>query len=188
MTRTLLLPLSIFLAMALGAPVLASGTGDHTHGDAGAMIEQMEEVHAEHDHGHDFEALTDISEEDMHRTMDFLIDIGLALPPMDSARGRDAFMDKGCIVCHQINDIGGRMGPALDARDMPAPMSAFDFAARMWRGAPVMAELQQDLLGEMIELTGQELADIVAFTHDDAEQSKVTDADIPERYLPLLIE
>ena len=188
MTRNALLPLSVFLAMALGDPVLASGTGDHAHDDARSMIEQMEEVHAEHDHGHDFEALTDISEEDMHRTIDFLTDIGLALPPMDSARGRDAFMDKGCIVCHQINETGGSIGPALDARDMPAPMNAFDFAARMWRGAPVMADMQEDLLGEMIVLSGQELADIVAFTHDVAEQSKVTDADIPDRYLPLLIE
>jgi len=108
------------------------------------------------------------------------------LPPMDSEHGREVFLDKGCIVCHSVNGVGGEIGPSLNAADMPQPMNAFEFAARMWRGAPVMAEMQQDLLGEMINLTGQDLADIVAFTHDEVEQAELSSSQIPDKYRDLI--
>lgn len=160
---------------------LAGGSGDHAHDEPTPteMLKSMEEMHAQHEHAHDFAAMEGVSEEDMHRTMDFLIDIGLVLPPMDSARGFEVFMNKGCVVCHAVNGVGGEIGPAFDAASMPQPMNAFEFAARMWRGAPAMALMQEDLLGEMITLDGQELADIVAFVHDERAQSNVTLADIP---------
>ncbi len=166
---------------------MAAGTGDHDHGPSPSeMLETMQEMHADHDHAHDFSAMDGISEEDMHRTMDFLVDIGLVVPTMDSARGGDAFMSKGCIICHAVNGIGGEIGPAFDAAEMPQPMNAFEFAARMWRGAPAMAQMQEDLLGEMISLNGQELADIVAFVHDEAVQAGISAADIPDQYRDLI--
>jgi len=181
---------TVFASFLIAGFTYAAGSGDHAHEDVDPtmMIKTMEEAHAEHEHGHDFEAMAEISEEDMRRTLELLLDIGLALPPMDSARGKEAFMSKGCIVCHTVNGIGGEIGPALDAADMPQPMNAFEFAARMWRGAPVMAQMQEDLLGELITLSGQELADIVSFTHDTQAQANVTDSDIPEQYRELIIE
>ena len=146
----------------------------------------MRDMHADHDHGHDFEVMDGISEEDMHRTMDLLMDIGLVVPTMDSERGAETFMEKGCIVCHAVNGVGGEIGPAFDAAEMPQPMNAFEFAARMWRGAPAMAQMQEDLMGEMIALNGQELADIVAFVHDGETQAEVSSSDIPEEYRVLI--
>lgn len=174
----------------LGATsVLAGGSGNHSHDDEPTptqMLKSMRDMHADHDHAHDFEVMDGISEDDMHRTMDFLIDIGLVVPTMDSQRGAVAFIDKGCIVCHAVNDVGGEVGPSFNAGDMPQPMNAFEFAARMWRGAPAMAQMQEDLLGEMIALDGQELADIVAFVHDEDAQMKVTADDIPAEFRGLL--
>lgn len=65
---------------------------------------------------------------------------------------------------------------------MPSPMNVFEFAARMWRGAPAMALMQEEELGEFISLTGEELADLIAFPHDADEQSELTADQIPERF------
>lgn len=105
---------------------------------------------------------------------------GLVLPKMDSAEGRTLFASKGCVVCHSINGVGGEDAPMLDAEFMDLPMNPFDFAARMWRGAEAMVTLQRDELGEVIELNGDELAAIIAFVHDADEQTRFSEADIPE--------
>jgi hypothetical protein len=66
-------------------------------------------------------------------------------------------------------------------------MNAFEFAARMWRGAPAMAQMQEDLLGQVIDLDGQDLADLVAFAHDETEQHQLTAEQIPARYRELIL-
>ena len=132
----------------------------HGHHD---VIEQMREAHADHDHHHDFEAMEAMSPEEMARVMDAMLDVGLAMRPMDPAHGRHLFVDKGCIVCHSAGGVGGEIGPSLNAEDMPKPMNVFEFAARMWHGAEAMAAMQRQLFGEQTRLTGQELADIIAF-------------------------
>ncbi len=167
---------------------LAGGSGQHSHDEPTPtqMLDVMRDMHAAHDHAHDFEAMDGISEEDMHRTMDFLMDIGLVVPTMNSHSGAEAFMNKGCIVCHAVNGVGGEIGPSFDAEEMPEPMNAFEFAARMWRGAPAMAQMQEDLLGEMIAMDGQELADIVAFVHDKDAQDEISAGDVPEEFRVLI--
>lgn len=110
----------------------------------------------------------------------------LAMPEMDPARGRKVFAEKGCVVCHSINGIGGEDAPALDATTMRPMMNPFEFAAKMWDGAEAMVYMQRDELGEPIQLTGQDLADIVAFVHSHAEQAKFTEDDVPERIRELI--
>lgn len=178
------------VALAAAGPAHSAGSGDHTHdhGTPEEMLETMRDAHAGHDHGHDFEAMEGISEETMHRTMDFLMDIGLVLPTMDSRRGAEAFMNRGCIVCHRINGVGGEIGPSFNAADMPQPMNAFEFAARMWRGAAAMTAMQEAELGGVIELSGQDLADLVAFAHDEQEQEKLTLGQVPEKFRAKLPE
>lgn len=105
---------------------------------------------------------------------------GLLLPHMDPAAGRKLFASKGCVVCHSINGIGGQDAAALDASTMPNPMNPFDFSAKMWRGAEAMVAMQKEELGAQIELTGDDLANIIAFVHDPKEQAKFSKADIPE--------
>lgn len=106
---------------------------------------------------------------------------GLILPRMDAVKGRELFASKGCVVCHSINDVGGQDAPALDAEYMELPMNPFDFAARMWRGAPAMVAAQESELGGQIEFTGEELADIIAFVHDANEQKLFSEKDIPDK-------
>jgi len=111
---------------------------------------------------------------------------GLILPEMNAELGRKLFAEKGCVVCHAINDVGGVDAPMLDAEFMDSPMNPFDFAARMWRGSEAMVELQRDELGDVIELDGEELAAIIAFVHDPEEQKKFSDADIPENIVAMM--
>ena len=111
---------------------------------------------------------------------------GLLMPMMNPARGRELFASKGCVVCHSVNGVGGEDAPPLDASTMDMPMNPFEFAARMWRGAEAMIYLQQEELGQQIEFTGAELADIIAFVHDPDEQAKFSRADIPPRIQDLM--
>ena len=97
----------------------------------------------------------------------------------DPARGRALFVTKGCVACHAINEIGGTSAPPLDAEFARGEVDPLDFVARMWRGAEAMIFMQQEDLGEQIDFTGQELADIIAFVHDPREQQKLSAADIP---------
>jgi mono/diheme cytochrome c family protein len=181
------------LAFTLVAGVaLSSAWADAGHSEGPAehqeTLEQLKETHSKHEHGHDFEAMEEVSAEDTQRLMGLMADIGLALPPLDSHRGRELFVNKGCVVCHVVNGVGGEIGPSLNAKDLPQPMNAFEFAARMWRGAPAMAQMQEDLLGEVISLSGQDLADLIAFAHDELEQNQLKADQIPERLRKLIEE
>ena len=111
---------------------------------------------------------------------------GMLLPFMSPAKGRKLFASKGCVVCHSINGIGGTDAPALDADTMSTIMDPFDFAAKMWRGAGTMIDMQEDELGEQIDFTGEELANIIAFVHSSSEQKKFSKADIPPRIAKLM--
>jgi len=115
-----------------------------------------------------------------------LMSEGLVLPKMDAVLGRELYASKGCVVCHSVNYVGGEDGPPLDADYMDTPMNPFDFAARMWRGADAMVELQRDELGDVIQLDGEELAAIIAFVHDSDEQRKFSEADIPEEIVAMM--
>ncbi|OYW60568.1 MAG: hypothetical protein B7Z10_07765 [Rhodobacterales bacterium 32-66-7] len=113
---------------------------------------------------------------------------GIVLPRMDAAAGRQLFAAKGCVLCHSVNGVGGQDAPPMDAEYMDAMMNPFDFAAGMWRGSEAMVALQRDELGDQIELTGQELADITAFVHDAEEQKRFTEADIPAPIAALMMK
>ncbi len=104
----------------------------------------------------------------------------LVLPAIDSERGRQLFITKGCVYCHAVNGIGGKAAPALDSNDAKPSVNLTDFAARMWRGAPAMIELQEMDLGYQIQLSGDELAHLAAFANDPAEQKKLAEDQVPE--------
>lgn len=104
---------------------------------------------------------------------------GYHLPFASSERGRKVFVEKGCVVCHSINGVGGEIGPPLDADPSKPEIDAFEFAARMWRGAEAMIALQNLELGFQIELSGKELADIARFLHDHEAQQTFHEDEIP---------
>ena len=116
----------------------------------------------------------------------FVLENGLAIPAFDPKKGRLLFGSKGCVVCHSINGIGGEDAVEFSAEWMEPPMNAFQFAANMWRGAPAMIMMQEEELGEQIELTGEELAAIIAFVHDAEEQKLFSKDDIPEEILEIM--
>ena len=133
--------MAVAMAVGMFSPGLVQAGPGHSgpHGsNSREMLEQMRKMHRDHKHGHDFKAMDEMSPEQGERLMKLMSEIGLALPPMDSHRGHLLFINKGCIVCHAVNGIGGDVGPSLNASDMPSPMNAFEFAARMWKGAPAM--------------------------------------------------
>lgn len=115
----------------------------------------------------------------------FEVPMGLYIPEMNAERGRALFAETGCVICHAVNDVGGHHTP-LDAATMERPMNAFEFAAKMWRGAEPMIFLQREDLGYVIDLSGQEFADIIAFVHDVEEQRKFSLDDIPPEILRLM--
>jgi cytochrome c len=97
----------------------------------------------------------------------------------NSARGKQLFVNKGCVVCHSINGAGGDVGPDLDVDPTVRKIDVFGFAARMWKGAPEMVALQVMEVGFPIDLNGQELAHLAHFLHDYEAQQTFSDDDIP---------
>ncbi|MEQ9347862.1 MAG: c-type cytochrome [Thalassospira sp.] len=104
----------------------------------------------------------------------------ITLPKMDADAGKSLFADRGCVVCHSINNVGGDTGPSLDASNLNQSRDPFEFFARMWRGAEPMLHLQQADLGYQIDFSGQDLADIFAFVQDGTMQEGFTEADLPD--------
>ena len=94
----------------------------------------------------------------------------LIIPMMSPDRGKTLFVDKGCVACHAINGVGGHDAPPMDAHKQMGLVNPFDFAAKMWNHAPAMIAAQEEALGEQIYFTGDELADMIAFLHDDDAQ------------------
>lgn len=97
----------------------------------------------------------------------------------DAATGRALFVQKGCVLCHAINGVGGKAAPALDAADDFVKPDPLEFAARMWRGAPAMVEFQSVELGYVIDLSADDIANIATFAASRAEQKLLKDEDIP---------
>lgn len=104
----------------------------------------------------------------------------IVIPVPDAERGRILFAAKGCVICHSVNGIGGKAGPALDSRGKDGETDPLGFAARMWNGAAAMVTLQSLELGYQVELSAQDIADLAAFVSDDALRSTYSERDVPE--------
>lgn len=106
--------------------------------------------------------------------------VRMVVPMMDSAKGKRLFVDKGCVLCHSVNGVGGRAGPALDAPDSVRYVDLLDFMARMWRGSFAMIELQGMELGYQLDFSGEELGHIAAFLADHDAQERFGEQDVPD--------
>jgi len=102
----------------------------------------------------------------------------LVIPMMNSARGKDVFVNKGCVACHAVNGVGGHDAPPMDAHKSMGLVNPYDFAAKMWNHAPGMIAAQEEAFGEQIYFTGEELADMIAFVHDDKAQHDFGEKDL----------
>ena len=104
----------------------------------------------------------------------------LVVPLVDSAKGKRLFVDKGCVLCHSVNKVGGVAAAALDAPQGGRYVDLTEFMARMWRGAFAMIELQGMELGYQLDFTGAELGHIAAFLSDAGAQKGFYERDVPD--------
>lgn len=107
-------------------------------------------------------------------------DMTPTLPDMSSERGKTLFAERGCVICHSVNNVGSDVATSLDASNMDQSRNPFEFFARMWRGAPQMLALQNADLGYQIDFSGQDIADIFAFVQNREIQEDFTEDDLPE--------
>ena len=84
-------------------------------------------------------------------------------PSQDPLAGSRVFGAKGCVKCHSINGVGGKVGPDL-ARSLK-PRSFYDVATAMWNHLPRMAERMKQLGITRPQLTAQEAGDLVGFLY-----------------------
>jgi mono/diheme cytochrome c family protein len=82
-------------------------------------------------------------------------------PTQDPLAGSRVFGAKGCVRCHAVKGVGGRIGPDLGRTDRPR--SFFDLAASMWNHAPRMADRMRSLGIQRPALEARESGDLVAF-------------------------
>jgi mono/diheme cytochrome c family protein len=84
-------------------------------------------------------------------------------PSQDPLAGSRVFGAKGCVKCHSINGVGGKVGPDL-ARSLK-PRSFYDVATAMWNHLPRMADRMKQLGITRPQLTAQEAGDLVGFLY-----------------------
>jgi mono/diheme cytochrome c family protein len=75
--------------------------------------------------------------------------------------GSRVFGAKGCVKCHQVNGLGGKVGPDLGR--VAQPRSFYDLAASLWNHAPKMADRMHQLGIARPRLDSREAGDLVAF-------------------------
>lgn len=101
-------------------------------------------------------------------------------PVIDPAIGRELFVDRGCVICHSVNGVGGLAGPPLEADGPSSTVDIAAFAARMWRGAGPMVWLQTLEMGYQVDLTGDDIAHLAGFVQDVGEQALFTEDSLPD--------
>jgi mono/diheme cytochrome c family protein len=84
-------------------------------------------------------------------------------PSQDPLAGARVFGAKGCVKCHSINGVGGKVGPDL-ARSL-RPRSFYDVATAMWNHLSRMADRMKQLGITRPQLTAQEAGDLVGFLY-----------------------
>ena len=81
--------------------------------------------------------------------------------PGTPERGRVLFAEKRCASCHAVGGRGPRVGPDLGGRGHHVSLT--EFAARMWNHAPGMTAKMRQMKIDVPEVSGQQMADILAY-------------------------
>jgi mono/diheme cytochrome c family protein len=84
-------------------------------------------------------------------------------PSQDPLAGSQVFGSKGCVKCHSVNGVGGKVAPDL-ARTMRA-RSFVDLATAMWNHLPNMTDRMKQLGIARPQLDSKEAGDLVGFLY-----------------------
>lgn len=84
-------------------------------------------------------------------------------PSQDPVAGSRVFGAKGCVKCHSVNGVGGKIGPDLGR--IPRPRSFYDLTAAMWNHLPEMAERMRQFGIVRPYLDPRETGDLIAFLY-----------------------
>ncbi len=111
----------------------------------------------------------------------FLDTVNYFEPVGDAKAGKKIFFDKQCVVCHQIERVGGVFGPSLDSVVQFGPIF---FAATMWNHGPAMAEAMQARGVKRPHFSGSELRNLIAYVKSVSRRR----GDEPTQVLPGRVE
>jgi mono/diheme cytochrome c family protein len=93
--------------------------------------------------------------------MAFLFTLNYFETAGDPQAGRQLFIDKRCIICHQVGGAGGVVGPNLDFfKQYGSPIFV---ATAMWNHSLTMEQIMQDKGIEHPTFTEAELLDLIAY-------------------------
>jgi mono/diheme cytochrome c family protein len=84
-------------------------------------------------------------------------------PGQDPLAGSRVFGAKGCVTCHSVNGLGGKIGP--DLARIQRPRSFFDLAAGMWNHLHKMTDRMKQLGIARPQLDAREAGDLVGFLY-----------------------
>jgi mono/diheme cytochrome c family protein len=87
----------------------------------------------------------------------------------DAGAGGRLFIEKKCVICHQVAGTGGVAGPSLDRfKEYNSPMLV---AAMMWNHGPQMAEAMRTRGIDRPTLETTELRDLIAYLKSESSAS-----------------
>jgi cytochrome c551/c552 len=103
----------------------------------------------------------EMSEREAGDLIAFLFTLDYFEPPGDVEVGKQLFVKKKCVVCHQVGVYGGVVGPGLDHLGQYG--SPILVAASMWNHGPGMADMMEEKGVARTNFTGSELTDLISY-------------------------
>lgn len=82
-------------------------------------------------------------------------------PTQDPLAGSRVFGAKGCVKCHAVNGVGGKVGPDLGR--VSKPRTFYELSAEMWNHLPKMTDRMRQLGIVRPHLLPKETGDLIAF-------------------------